>query len=88
MTLKGETQGTTFTIKYIDSLQRDLSHEVDSLFTVIDGSLSLWVDGSTVSRFNQADTFVSDDVHFRTMVSLSEELWRRTDGAFDPTVLP
>ena len=88
MTLKGETQGTTFTIKYIDSLQRDLSGSMDSLFTVIDGSLSLWVDESTVSHFNEADTFVSDDVHFRTMVSLSEELWRRTDGAFDPTVLP
>lgn len=88
MTLKGETQGTTFTIKYLDTLQRDLSGSVDSLFTVIDNSLSLWVDNSTVSRFNQADTFVSDDVHFRTMVSLSEELWRRTGGAFDPTVLP
>jgi FAD:protein FMN transferase len=88
MTLKGEAQGTTFTIKYLDTLQRDLSRPVDSLLKVIDQSLSLWVDGSTVSRFNAADTFVSDDVHFRTMVALSEELWRNTNGAFDPTVLP
>jgi FAD:protein FMN transferase len=88
MTLKGPAQGTTFTIKYIDTLQRDLSRSVDSLLKVIDRSLSLWDDNSTVTRFNAADTFTSDDVHFRTMVALSEELWRTTGGAFDPTVLP
>lgn len=87
--LKGEAQGSTFTIKYIDSLQRDLSGPVDSLFRVIDRSLSLWDSSSTVTAFNAAgDTFVSDDIHFRTVVALSEQLWHATDSAFDPTVLP
>ena len=87
--LKGEAQGSTFTIKYIDSLQRDLSGPVDSLFRVIDRSLSLWDSTSTVNAFNvAADTFVSDDIHFRTVVALSEQLWHSTDSAFDPTVLP
>jgi FAD:protein FMN transferase len=89
MIIQGEAQGTTFTVKYLDTIQRDLSREVDSLLNVMDRSLSLWDDASTVSRFNAAErTFTSDDVHFRTMVSLSEELWRTTRGAFDPTVLP
>ncbi len=89
ITLKGEAQGTTFTIKYIDTLDRDLGPKVDSLLRAVDASLSLWVDNSTVARFNAAtDTFITADPHFHTMVALSHELWQRTGGAFDPTVLP
>ena len=88
-TLKGGAQGTTFTIKYRDSLQRDLSGPVDSLLRVIDHSLSLWDSTSTVSRFNAVqDSFVSDDMHFRVVEELSRSFWDRTDHAFDPTVLP
>jgi thiamine biosynthesis lipoprotein len=51
--------------------------------------MSLWDTSSTVSRFNAStDTFVSSDLHFRTLVSLSQHLWRSTHHAFDPTVLP
>jgi thiamine biosynthesis lipoprotein len=89
MELRGEAQGTTFTIKYVDSLHRDLSAPVDSLLQVVDRSLSLWDGSSTVTLFNAApDTFVSSDVHFRTVLSLSQGLWQRTQRAFDPTVLP
>lgn len=88
-TLKGEAQGTTFTITYRDSLSRNLSGAVDSLFRVIDQSLSLWVDGSTVTRFNAAaDSFPTDDRHFQVVLALSRQQWSATDGAFDPTVLP
>lgn len=89
VTLTGEAQGTTFTIKYRDSLQRDLSREVDSVLKAIDQSLSLWVEGSTVNAFNAAaETFSTDDAHFRVVHARSLDLWRNTDGAFDPTVLP
>jgi thiamine biosynthesis lipoprotein len=88
ITIQGEAQGTTFTIKYIDTLDRDLSTSVDSLLKNIDRSLSMWVEGSLVNEFNGGDSLVTDDVHFRTVVILSDEIWRRTDGAFDPTVLP
>ncbi len=89
ITLQGEAQGTTFTIKYKDSLQRDLSREVDSVLRTIDQSLSLWVEGSTVNAFNAAEeTVTSADPHFRIMVARSQQLWRETEGAFDPTVLP
>lgn len=89
VTLRGEAQGTTFTITYSDSLGRDLSGPVDSLFRVIDGSLSLWDSTSTVTRFNAAtDSLRVADEHFRVVVSLSHQLWLGTDRAFDPTVLP
>ncbi|HQW07219.1 MAG TPA: FAD:protein FMN transferase [Flavobacteriales bacterium] len=87
--LNGNAQGSTFTIKYLDSLQRDLSSPVDSIFRVIDQSLSLWDSTSTVSAFNAtSDTFITDDVHFRVVLFLAESYWRSTDRAFDPTVLP
>lgn len=89
MVLKGEAQGSTFTMKYRDPAQKDLSVAVDSTLKSIDRSLSLWVPGSTVNEFNAADsTFTSDDIHFRIVLALSEAIWYDTQGAFDPTVLP
>jgi len=89
ITLSGKAQGTTFTIKYRDSLQRDLSGPIDSLLNVVDRSMSLWDSTSTVTQFNAApDTFHSKDPHFRTVFALSQNLWRSTHHAFDPTVLP
>lgn len=89
ITLQGKAQGTTFTIKYLDSLERDLSRPVDSLLKVVDRSMSLWDSTSTVTHFNAApDTFQSKDPHFRIVLALSQNLWRTTHQAFDPTVLP
>lgn len=89
ISLKGEAQGTTFTIKYLDTLGRDLTRPVDSLFRVIDRSLSLWDSTSTVTRFNAAaDSFTTADRHFQVMLALSRQHWGSTRGAFDPTVLP
>ncbi|MBL7964895.1 MAG: FAD:protein FMN transferase [Flavobacteriales bacterium] len=88
-TLRGNAQGSTFTITYHDSLGRDLHAVVDSLFQVIDSSLSLWVEGSTVVRFNAtADSFITADRHFQVVAALARQQWLSTDGAFDPTVLP
>lgn len=88
-TLTGKAQGTTFTIKYLDTLGRDLSRPVDSLFRVIDHSLSLWDSSSTVTRFNAAaDSFSTTDRHFQVVLALARQQWISTDGAFDPTVLP
>jgi thiamine biosynthesis lipoprotein len=88
-TLKGEAQGTTFTITYLDALDRDLSRNVDSLFKVIDRSLSLWDSTSTITRFNAAsDSFATGDRHFQVVLALGKQHWRMTGGAFDGTVLP
>jgi len=87
--LRGAAQGTTFTIKYLDPLGRDLSPSIDSLFRVINRSLSLWDSTSTITRFNAAaDSFATGDRHFQVVLSLARQQWLATEGAFDPTVLP
>lgn len=89
VTLEGKAQGSTFRIVCLDSLGRDLSQPVDSVFRVIDRSLSLWDSTSTVTAFNAAaDSFATTDRHFQVMLALARQQWMATDGAFDPTVLP
>ena len=48
--LEGEAQGTTFRIVYAG--RADYSKSIDSVFRVIDRSLSLWDTASIISGFN------------------------------------
>jgi thiamine biosynthesis lipoprotein len=90
--LKGNAQGSTFSIIYYDSLNRDVSKEVDSILKHIDYSLSLWESNSLVSRFNKADTnlvLLTDTFgyFFHTLMK-SAEFHRVSNGMFDPSLHP
>jgi FAD:protein FMN transferase len=92
VTISGETQGTTFTVTYRDSV--DYSRALDSIFKRVDGDLSLWVDGSLINRMNahnRTDTvfaFIDSTRYFSILFDVSYELFKKTNGAFDPTVRP
>lgn len=91
-TISGETQGTTFTVTYRDTA--DYSVGIDSIFKRIDADLSLWVDGSLINRINnhqRTDTvfaFIDSTRYFSILFDVSYELFKKTNGAFDPTVRP
>ena len=84
--LNGEAQGTTFNIQYDDSLQRDLSKPVDSILKVIDNSLSLWVEGSSINQLNAGDSVTLSDPHLFAVLSKSQDVHWNTGMAFDPTI--
>lgn len=86
MVVKGEAQGTTFTIKYNDPLQRDLSVSIDSIFGVIDRSLSQWVEGSSINRLNSGDSVTLTDPHLFAVLARSQEVHWNSGMTFDPTV--
>lgn len=88
ISIDGQAQGTTFHIVYNDSLNRDFSTQVDSLFRVIDHSMSLWDSTSTISRLNRNDTTVIPDEHFIRVFNRAIEIATETNGAFDVTVGP
>jgi thiamine biosynthesis lipoprotein len=88
MRLQGQAQGTTFSIIYRDSLQRDFSRPVDSLFRLIDRSMSAWDTASIVTDFNRNRPGVRADEHFATVFRRAREISQRTGGAFDLTVGP
>lgn len=91
VTIRGEAQGTTFTIVYFDSLQRDLSNNISKILKDFDRSLSLWDTASAISKINNTleGTQVNDSLgYLNAVLSLSKEVHQKTNGLFDPTVYP
>ena len=84
--LEGQAQGTTFRIVYDG--EQDFSKPIDSLFRVIDHSMSLWDSTSIISRFNNNQFGTKADSHFESVFQKSYEVSEATDGAFDITVGP
>lgn len=88
LTLTGNAQGTTFNITYRDSLERDFSHPIDSLFRLIDKSMSLWDSTSIISRINRNEPEVRVDEHFAAVFQQARAISEITDGVFDASVGP
>ncbi len=86
--LEGNAQGTTFRIVYEDTASRDFSTSMDSIFRVIDRSMSLWDSTSLISLLNANDPAVRADAHFATVFRKAWEVSALTDGYFDCTVGP
>ncbi len=86
--LQGQTQGTTYAISYHGSEARNYQIQVDSIFEVINQSLSTYQPTSTIVRFNQSNSFQSNDRHFLNMLEQSQAVYQQTEGAFDPTIMP
>ncbi|MEZ4924949.1 MAG: FAD:protein FMN transferase [Saprospiraceae bacterium] len=85
--LNGTAQGTTFNISYQDPANRDYSKPVDSLFRLIDKSMSLWDSSSVISRIARGEDVLLDE-HFTAVFQRSQEISKETNGAFDVTVGP
>ncbi|GAB3706447.1 FAD:protein FMN transferase [Spirosoma flavus] len=88
ISLEGEAQGTTYHIKYRDERQRNVKAEIESTLTDIDKSLSLYRADSEISQFNRGTTYRFRSGHFYSVLKKAVEVFRLTEGAFDPTVLP
>lgn len=88
--LRGAAQGTTYQIKYYDSLKRDFQPAIDSLLRLFDLALSTYVPASEISRFNAVDTkrLCYELPYFLPVLRKSKEVYEATGGAFDPTIAP
>ncbi|GIV39957.1 MAG: FAD:protein FMN transferase [Thermonema sp.] len=88
--LRGSAQGTTYQIKYYDSLRRDFQPAIDSLLRLFDQALSTYLPTSEISRFNAGDTkrLCYRLPYFLPVLQKSKEVYEATGGAFDPTVAP
>ncbi|TSE07461.1 FAD:protein FMN transferase [Aquimarina algiphila] len=82
----GKAFGTTFSVQFIDRQELDFSHSYDSLISVINTSMSTYIDDSDISRINSGDTMVTIDKHFINVFKASKRLYGETEGAFDPTI--
>ena len=84
----GYAQGTSYSIKYMTTNDKDYHHQIDSLFLVLDASLSTYLPSSLISRLNEGDTILALDNHFVNVFNASQEISAKTEGLFDCTVAP
>lgn len=83
--LQGKAQGTTYSIKYQSSKADNFLKEVDSLFLMIDKSMSTYIPNSLITRINQGENPLIDQ-HFENVFNQSVAVYHESDGMFDPTV--
>ncbi|MBA2500272.1 MAG: FAD:protein FMN transferase [Chitinophagaceae bacterium] len=86
--ISGEAQGTTYHITYLTKTKISYKEQVDSIFNVIDLSMSTYIPSSIISRINQNDSNVFVDQHFMNVFNKSREVSVKTNGLFDITVGP
>lgn len=83
--VSGPVFGTSYGITYYSETTKDFQKEFDSLFSVINKSLSTYKEDSDISKINRnEDTNV--DGHFKTVFNASKQIFKETEGAFDPTI--
>lgn len=86
--IEGFAQGTSYHITYYDELNRNLNFEIDSILKDFDLSVSTYNPKSIISRINKGEPNVRIDNYFKTCFNKSKEIWKSTNGAFDPTIYP
>ncbi|UBM57961.1 FAD:protein FMN transferase [Marinilongibacter aquaticus] len=86
--VSGPAQGTSFSITYQPVDEVDYTPSIDSLFELIDQSMSLWRDSSLINKVNRSSGTVLVDEHFANVFRGSEYFHSLSAGAFDPTVGP
>jgi len=84
--LEGVVFGTTFHISYTDASPRNFEQPIDSLFHLVNTSLSTYLPTSLISRVNAGDALVEVDTLFSEVFFKAARIYRETEGAFDPTI--
>jgi thiamine biosynthesis lipoprotein len=86
--IEGVAQGTTYHITYIDAKNRDFKPKIEKILKDFDLSVSTYIPNSIISKINSNIKNVKLDKYFITCFNKAKEVWKNTDGAFDPTVYP
>ena len=79
--------GTYYRVSYTGDQRPGLQATVDSLLVALNLEVSTYIDQSVISRFNQ-DAPIESGPHFYQNYLLAAEIYQKTNGLFDPTVMP
>lgn len=85
ISLNGFIFGTSYNITYLNK-GVNYQKSIDSLFFLVNKSLSTYIPTSDISKINKGDTNVMVDDFFVEVFNKSKKIYRETDGYFDPTV--
>ena len=84
--LEGFIFGTTYHITFLNTSPLTYQKEIDSLFYLINKSLSTYIPASDISKINSGDSTVIVDDLFIEVFQKSKRIFNETEGFFDPTV--
>ena len=82
--LTGLVFGTSYNIIYLSN--NNYQKSIDSLFYLVNKSLSTYMPTSDISRINKGDSTVVVDSLFIEVFQKSKRIYKETKGYFDPTV--
>jgi thiamine biosynthesis lipoprotein len=85
LTLKGNVFGTSYKIVCLNTTA-NYHKSIDSLFSLVNKSISTYLPTSDISLINKGDTTVVADAILLELLAKSKEIHQKTAGYFDPTV--
>lgn len=83
--IQGGVFGTNYSVLYNSEKTLNLQPKFDSIFEVINTSMSTYIPNSIISKFNRNESVVLDD-HFINVFDASKKINKETNGIFDPTI--
>jgi thiamine biosynthesis lipoprotein len=83
--LNGPIFGTFYEVTYASDTNENHQKSVDSIFSVINTSMSNYHADSDISKVNTHQLDVVDD-HFVEVFKASKNIYNTTNGVFDPTI--
>ncbi|MGJ8548596.1 FAD:protein FMN transferase [Winogradskyella wichelsiae] len=83
--ISGPIFGTSYSVQYHSDEAVNFQKQFDSLFNVINQSMSTYIPSSTISRINKGEA-IEIDAHFIRVFKKAKLIYRMTEGAFDPTI--
>ena len=83
---EGFVFGTTYHITLVTDEIKDYQKSIDSLFFLVNKSLSTYIPTSDISKINNGDSTIVVDALFQEVIQKSKRIFKETDGYFDPTV--
>lgn len=81
--LSGAVFGTSYSVSYYSEV--NYQQQFDSLFYVINKSMSTYQVNSDISKLNRNESHTVDE-HFIKVFNVSKEIFVKTEGAFDPSI--
>jgi len=84
--LEGFVFGTTYHITFLNDRPNTFQKSIDSVFHLMNKSLSTYMPNSDISKINNGDSTVVIDAYLEEVLQKSKRIFAETDGYFDPTV--
>ena len=84
--IQGDALGTTYQVMVQSELSSiKIKQSIDSIFEVVNNSMSTYRSNSIISKVNQSQNPVKVDSHFIEVFKKSKDIWKLSNGYFDPT---